>query len=56
MHFLKLNVYLSKTINVNNKKNYEIFWKFLKIVFVYSQLIVNLSFKICKQTLTLELY
>lgn len=38
------------------KKNYEIFWKFLKIVFVYSQLIVNLSFKICKQTLTLELY
>lgn len=56
MHFLKLNVYLSKTTNVNNKKNYEIFWKFLKIVFVYSQLIVNSSFKICKQTLTLELY
>lgn len=32
------------------------FESFLKIIFVYSQIIVNLSFKICKQTLTLELY
>lgn len=38
------------------KKITKYFESFLKIVFVYSQLIVNLSFKICKQTLTLELY
>lgn len=38
------------------KKITKYFESFLKIIFVYSQLIVNLSFKICKQTLTLELY